>query len=375
MTAQVMTETRTERKTQILNQRVEEKSRRRLSHFLDQLHVRVGKAKNWKSVEKTSQDEKEKLVKDNPDEAQLKMHGKVQLKVFLCVYPAAWVFEFLLLAAVAEFLMSLGLYGMPQWVHKLGRFLVPTAVLVADAYFGAQLAASRESAFETGESSGKRLWTAWCVCWVLLLASIAGYTCYVKLATQETFAWGDVWLPLILAALSLFFHCAIVFGGEKLRDAKSYLSFSRQHSKLTSSIQRSTTSYNRERDAVSQVYRDYTDALELHNNRYSPAVVGAGPFDKAVVEMVNDIFGPVILQPAARAQHRDDAPAGAQHAAPQPVNENPTNNNGQAQANVPDFSYAAETNGNGNGHYGNPLDVLQSDVDGRIRNAESEVTA
>ena len=34
-----------------------------------------------------------KLVADNPDESQMKAHEKVQAKLFLCVYPAAWLFE------------------------------------------------------------------------------------------------------------------------------------------------------------------------------------------------------------------------------------------------------------------------------------------
>jgi hypothetical protein len=369
-----MTETREGRRNRILNQRADEQSRKALARVLDDLHERARKAKQFKNLGQTSTDEKGKLAADNPDESQMKAHEKVQAKLFLCVYPAAWLFEFLLLGALAEFVMSLGLYDMPKGVILLGRFLIPTAVLVADAYFGAQLLASREAAFEKGESQGEYLWAAGCIGWVLLLAMIAGYTCYLKLAVQETFSWGDVWLPLVLAAFSLCFHCAIVFGGQRLRDAKAFLSYSRAYAKLDRAVQTSTTGYERERAAVSQIYRDYTDALELHNNRYPHAPAGAGPFDKDVVSTVNEIFGPVILPPPVR-QENPERPEAA--GAVRPPANGASTNSGNATTPDPANPFRAQEghSSNGNGHDGSAFNGFRLDVDGRIRDAESEVTA
>lgn len=369
MPSQTMTETREGRRNRILNQRADEESRKAIARLLDGLHERAAKAKQFKNLRQTSTEEKGKLVEENPDEAQLKAHEKVQAKLFLCVYPAAWLFEFLLLGALAEFLMSLGLYDMPRGVILVGRFLIPTAVLVADAYFGAQLLAAREAAFEKQENVSKYLWTAGCVGWVLLLASIAGYTCYVKLATQEAFSWGDVWLPLILATFSLFFHCAIVFGGERLRNAKAYLSYSRANTRLERSIQNSTTGYDRERAAVSQVYRDYTDALELHNNRYPHATVGAGPFDRDVVTTVNEIFGPVILPPPPRPDNSYGMPGSVRP----PTNGASRNTESTETESAQRFGTVPE--GSNTNHQENLFESFHLDVDGRIRDAESEVKA
>lgn len=366
---QIVRETRDGRKNRIENQRADEQSRKGISILLNQLHEVANKTRRFESLRKTKEKEKAKLATDNIDEAGFTEHEKVQAKLFLCVYPAAWLFEFLFLGALAEFLMSLGLYDMPRGVILLGRFLIPTAILVADAYFGAQLVASREVAFEKRESAGKYLWAVACICWVFLLGGVAGYTCYVKLATQETFSWGDMWLPLILAALSLCFHCAIVFGGERLRNAKAYLSYSRAHTKLEHSIQQSTAGYDRERAAVSQVYRDYTDALELYNNRNTDAPVGAGPFDQEVVRMVNEIFGPVILPPPAQNN--------SEHIPPpvRPSADGAATNNAESTATDPAEPFRVQEERATNGNHGNPFDGFHLDVDGRIRDAESEVTA
>jgi hypothetical protein len=374
MPSQTMTETREGRRNRILNQRADEESRKALARLLDDLHERARKAKQLRDLGATSTAEKAKHAADNPDESQLKGHEKVQAKLFLCVYPAAWLFEFLLLGALAEFLMSLGLYDMPWGVILLGRFLVPTAVLVADAYVGAQLVAAREDAFERQENVGKYLWMALCIGWVLLLASLAGYTCYVKLATEAAFSWGDVWLPLILAAFSLFFHCAIVFAGERLRNAKAFLSYMRAQAKLDRAVKTSAIGYEQERAAVSQTYRDYTDALDLHNTQHPHAQVGAGPFDKDVVTTVNEIFGPVILPPpVGQANPESGAVAGSVRP---PANGSSTNG---ANPTMPDpanpFRAPEGHRDSGNGHDGSPFDSFHLDVDGRIRDAESEVTA
>lgn len=373
MPSQTMIETREGRKNRIVNQRAEEQSRKALARLLDDLHERAGEAKHLKSEGQSSAEKKEKLVAENPDEAQLKAHEKVEAKVFLAVYPAAWIFEFLLLGAFAEFLMSLGLYDMPREVILVGRFLVPTVVLAADAYVGAQLLASREVAFEKQENQGSYFWIVLSIGWVLLLGSLAGYTCYLKLASEESFSWGEVWLPLILAVFSLFFHCAIVFGGERLRNAKAYLSYSRAQNKLERSIKQSTAGYRRERNAVGQVYRDYSDALEFHNNRYPDAQVGAGPFDKDVVATVNEIFGPVILPPPTQASDPDGTSVSEYHpadAASTTSDESPLPNPGE-----PFRVQPQERNNGGNGYKRNPFDGFHLDVDGRIRDAESEVTA
>ena len=372
MPSQTISETREGRRNRILNERADDQSRKAIAHLLDQLHERARKAKQFQTLGKISEDEKGKLVAENPDEARLKAHEKVQAKLFLCVYPAAWLFEFLLLGALAEFLMSLGLYDMPRGVILLGRFLIPTAVLVADAYFGAQLVAAREAAFEKRENLGKYLWAAGCIGWVLLLASIAGYTCYLKLATQETFSWADMWLPIILATFSLFFHCAIVFGGDRLRDAKAYLSYSRAHAKRERSIRNLTTGYEGERAAVSQIYRDYTDALELHNNRYPHAPVGAGPFDRDVVTTVNEIFGPVILPPPTR---QDSTEGRQMPGSVLPATGGTSTNGNDSSTNDPaPFRAQDDRNSSGNGHHRSPFEGFHLDVDGRIRDAESEVT-
>jgi hypothetical protein len=372
MSTQILTETRNQRHQRILNQRAEEDGRQALSRLLDRLHERVARSTAFKASVDENAQKKEKLIVENPDEANIRAEKKVEHLAYLAIFPSAGVFDFLFLGAVAEVFMGIGLYGMPPWVLLLGRFLVPTLILVADAYLGTHLVAARDAAFESGRSSGKYFWLSVCIFWALAMAALVAYTCYAKISVEGTPTWKDAWLLSPLAVFTLVFHCAILFGGERLRDAKAYLFFWLQKSHFDRGIKLASSGNTRERGAVSQVYRDYTERLDLHNTRYPNANVGAGPFEKTVVETVNDIFGPVILPPPGQPQNINAS-------TPQPsaqadehghMNEPSTTEAGATQHNE-----SANENHHDNGYQPNPFESFHVDVDGKIRDAESEVTA
>lgn len=365
---------KTAKRHDFYRRRAVEQRRLQVAELLHDLHAvahRVEFHDNRLGEEKQN---RETLRRENEDEAKLTLQRKTTLMAVLGGSLGVFGLDYLLVRAAADWLIGMGFYQLTPVLNNALLLLVPACFIAVEIAISEQAVEARDDIQLTGNRSPWISWTIVSLALAIVMPALGVATYLIKvnltLHGQGLSTAHQIQL-LGLCCLSLVAHACMVFGGHLSRDARTFLWFAVKDYLLQSQIKRHESAYLRARGSVSRSYRDYLDGLEAHNGDNPDAVVAAGPFEKGVIKIVNELYENAIQQPltqspAAQAQPEYNEPlADAELNPPAAPPPSPRPEPERAAA------YAAA--GQPNGHHRFDDDYLRRIVESQIRNNEGEV--
>lgn len=366
---------RTAQRHDFYRRRVAEQSRQRVAQFLHDLHALVHRVESHDSKLTEAKQNRETLHRDNDEEAKLTLHQKTTLLAVLAGFLGVYGLDYLLARAAADWLIGMGFYHLTPGLNNILLMLVPACFIAIEIAISEHAMEARDDIHITGHRGPWIFWTIVSLVLAIVMPALGVATYLVKvnltLHGQPLSTAHQIQL-LGLCCLSLVAHVCMLFGGELSRNARTFLWFSIRDRRLQSLNKQHQAAYLRARGSVSRSYRDYLDGLETHNTSYPDAVIAAGPFEKGVVRIVNELYENAIQQPTTQSSPAPEQPGNNEPLTdPEPI---PTVAPPSRRADPEPAAAAYAAAGQSNGHHQFDDDYLRRIVESQIRNNEGEVS-
>lgn len=215
--------------------------------------------------------------------------------VLLLIYAAAYWLDVLLLSHNAKLLVKDFANGNQTLIYAsiLG---LPLVVLQMETYFQTQWTAAKT----TGQ---KWLWGSLSVVMCLAIpVTIVGFSMATSSAPAKDndkvairTALVQNWQLIGKAVLAFFAHSAILLGGNRLHEAKSYLIYKVKDISLLWQNGRLSGQINRAETNLTNQFNDYYRQLNNFNSAHPQNRIEAGPFNQITREEINRVFGYEII--------------------------------------------------------------------------------
>lgn len=273
--------------------------------------------------------------------------------ILFLVYLAAYWLDTLLLSHNARLLVKDFAQGNQTLIY-LAIFGVPLVILLIETYFQTQWSAAQT----TGQ---KWLWGILAVLMCLAIPlTVVGFSMAASSAKAGTrAAVVENWQLIGKAFLAFFAHSAILLGGNRLHEAKSYLIFKVTEKSLTRSSRRLTRRINLAEVNLTNQFNEYFRQFTNFNTTYLQNQIEPGPFNQLTRAEINRVFGFVIIaEPPANPPVANGGGVNAGGGVPNnpsipnlPINQDVNNglNNGNGVVNTPplnDLNQNNQPNGN-----------------------------
>lgn len=349
-----------------------ERSTARVAELNDTLHDHAHRAQEWETTAAAVRAERTALDSANPDEASTSAQQKAVYFVVLCGLAAVPGIDILLLGPTAEYLVAMGFPGSPL-ILNAGKVLVPVGLLLLELAVSKQRLAAREEAAISGRNTAVYGWIFVGILFALVMPGLVVATVLARISTTvEPGATLPAFHTSMLGALVLLSfvgHAGVLFGGELVRDSLGQAIYSVRAARLRHLDRRATANVVVEQRSADATFRRYWLGLTQHNQLYPEAQLGAGPFSRAVYDVINGLHPNTILPAPADGETAPPQPAAVQVQAPAPA---PT---GAAQPPEPAAAAAAPPQAPADGPEAPDAEVeyLRTVLQARVQEADSEV--
>lgn len=245
----------------------------------------------------------------------------------LAIYPAVYLIDLFLLSGNARHLAKDFAQGNQTLIYAT-IFLLPLAVLVFETGFQTQwaVADTRGQMWKWGIAS-----VAMCF---VVPSAIVGFSMATTPNNNDGAHSIQVqnWQLFGKAALAFFSHFAVLLGGKRLHEAKSYLIFKITLKRLERRANRLARQIRTDETTLTNTFTDYFQQLNDFNAARGARRIEAGPFDVATRSEINRAFGYEIIAapPAQNPASDEDANNGgaADYTPPDASNQNDQPNGG-----------------------------------------------
>lgn len=241
---------------------------------------------------------------------------------------AVYFLDVVLFAPVADFFVQQN-FPEASWFAVAARFMLPAAILFLEVLISVQHGAAVRDRLEGLSGRQREVWWA-TACVVLSLVMPAAVVATYLAGEEEFTPWISGPLVVALAGLSLLAHLSVLFGGRLAAEAKSYYVFRMREHSLSRRIKEAGRLEQRHGRAAADLFGDYYQTLDRHNQEFPGQPLQAGPFDLATRDAVNRVYGYEVIRTAGPASPLNrpftppsvdrDAVAGSAAAAPQGTN-------------------------------------------------------
>ena len=245
--------------------------------------------------------------------------------LLLLIYPAAYLLDTFLLSGNAKQIAKDFAQGNQTLIYA-AIFVIPLVILLTEAYFQTQWAIA---------TTRGQMWL-WGAASVLMCLAVPATIVGFSMATAGGGSIGtraaqvQSWHLIGKAVLAFFAHFAILLGGSRLHQAKTYLIFKVKDKLLDRRSRRLAREIERDATALTNTFNDYFQQLSNFNAAYAERRIEPGPFDALTRREINQAFGYEII--AA------------------PPETNPPTQSGAAPANNSDGATPAADSETGAGH-------------------------
>ncbi|MFM7383638.1 MAG: hypothetical protein ACKO1W_11390, partial [Microcystaceae cyanobacterium] len=189
--------------------------------------------------------------------------------------------NYFLINAPVHYLASIPFADENAWQIGLSTLLVPVALLI----FELCIALGRKTA---REEEGSNVWQ-WNLAGFVMVLVTPTMIIGAMLARPDWFAAYNLVTSLGMIALAGVTDALIVFGGEYIFIALSFVWFKYSHSRLQSAINRADRQYRAHRRAVENAWIPFAQAHNDYTAQYPNFPLNL-PFSKEVREFVNEIY-------------------------------------------------------------------------------------
>lgn len=215
--------------------------------------------------------------------------------VLLAIYPAVYLIDLFLLSGNARYLAKDFAQGSQTLIYGC-VFLLPLAVLIFEMGFQTQwaVAETRGQMWKWGIASAA-------MCLVVPTAIVGFSMATTSQVGGARAAQVQNWQLFGKAALAFFAHFAVLLGGRRLHEAKSYLIFKITNKRLERRISHLARQTRTDETTLTNTFTDYFQQLNDFNAANAGRGIEPGPFDEITRSEINRAFGyEIIAAPPVR---------------------------------------------------------------------------
>lgn len=209
--------------------------------------------------------------------------------VLLLIYAAAYWLDVLLLSHNSRLLVKDFADGNETLIYA-AIFGVPLVILLMETYF------------QTQWTAAETIWQKWlwgilsvlmCFAIPVTIVGFSMATASAKAGTRAALVQN--WQLVGKAVLALFAHSAILLGGSRLHEAKSYLIYKVKDKSLQWRSNRLTDQINLAEVDLTNRFTDYFRQLNEFNTTNPQNQIEPGPFNQLTRTEINRVFGYVVI--------------------------------------------------------------------------------
>ena len=264
-------------------------AQRRMKRQLDALYARAADADRTQSWIKEKEQELHQLTAANPEAAGADYQQVITYRILVVGILAVYVIDFLMFGPVAEYFADRNFAGWPVFMVA-ARILLPAAILILELCFSTQSYLAREA--KLGGWEGASVYWFWTIVAAVFAIVMPAAVIATFLVTDEPFSlWVSGSLLVMLAALSLGGHLAVLFGRQQVLEALSFTAFRRKKSKLERQLRRLRDQLRLLSPMIAEPFREYATDLHDYNARYPNSVIQPKPFDALTCNVLIQVFG------------------------------------------------------------------------------------
>lgn len=231
---------------------------------------------------------------------------------------AALFLDFLLLAAPAEYLISLGF--TQEAVARLGQFIVPLAIMALELGVAAQIHLAREKVeeFSAAPRPADKLplwgWKLFGLLMAIVIPSMAVAT-FIQQEFVEGTTLADMDMPKLLllvgvASLAVACHAVVIYGGSRAHRARAYILYRLSLWYKQGKVRRTSARFDRQGAGLATAFETYMKLFGEYNDQYQDDQLQAGPFDGPTRTVVNEHYAYEIIAAPQGPPQPPPAPQG-----------------------------------------------------------------
>ncbi len=266
---------------------------------LSALRTETRKAATGRDAAAQATSKRSELREGNATLASADMHRTTTYLTVLLGMLAVYFLDVVLFAPVADFFVAQN-FPQASWFALVARFLLPAAILLLEVLISVQRGVARHERLD-GLSGWPREvgWTLACVALAVVMPAAVAAT---YMAGEAEFSpWISGPLLVALVGLSLLAHLSVLFGGRLATEAKTYYAFRARERALTRRVDKGERVALRHGRRASDLFADYCQTIDRHNQQYPTRPLQAGPFDQSTREVVNAAYGYEAIRTAPAA--------------------------------------------------------------------------
>lgn len=259
---------------------------------------------------------REALHTANPDLAHPDMHRRITHILLASFYPCAYLFETCLAWATFEYYARM--IGLGPTPTRLFCLAGPLAVIVIEILISLQRYEARDAILD-GDSPGRYRW--WTLAGLAAVTFMPAFALATQMTADSTLASTTAFRlkTYAITGLALLVHGCVVFSGSAAHDAKAFVLFTFQDSRLAVLIRYNDARWRHHGQISAQAFINYWHLLETFNRAYPGSTMAPGPFDQVTRDFLNIWFGyPIVGSPNGSAPTAGGNPPAGNGRAPVP---------------------------------------------------------
>ena len=263
--------------------------RRRMDRNRQALYVSAGHADKAQSRIKEKEQELQRLTDANRETTEADFQQATTHTILAVSLLAVYVIDFLMFGPVAEFFADRNFAGWPVFIVA-ARILLPAAILILELCFSTQSYLAQEAKLDGWQSAS--VYWFWTIVAAVFAIVMPAAVIATFLVTDAPFSpWVSGSLLIMLAALSLGGHLAVLFGRQQVLEALSFIAFRRRKSRLERQLRQFRDQLRRLSPMIAEPFREYEADLQNYNARYPDSIIHPKPFDALTYNVLIRVFG------------------------------------------------------------------------------------